>query len=281
MKVLLLGDTGSLGSEFRQLFSNKKVHFYCINRKKKKFKFNFSKLKNLIFKQKPHLIINCIGLTGLIYCQNKKKEAYEVNSKIPQRIIKIIKGTQIRLIHFSTEAVFKGNKLNKIYSEKDKPKPGTIYGKSKYDADKKILKAPNTLVIRLPLLFGPTHKKQIVSKLLKLIKDKKKIFVADDVYSTPLYTPEVCKFVFDNFIKNQKTIKTKLIHFTGSRLISMYKLILELSKSIPGANHKNIIRVKDAYFNTGIKIKPKNLGLTSRNRKYIKTINYKVGKYLI
>ena len=91
----------------------------------------------------------------------------------------------------------------------------------------------------------------------------------------------MCKFVFNNFIKNQKTIKKKLIHFTGSRLISMYKLIFELSKSIPGANHKNIIRVKDAYFNTGIKIKPKNLGLTSQNRKYIKTFNYKVGKYLI
>ena len=52
MKVLLLGDTGSLGSEFRQLFSNKKVHFYCINRKKKNLSLIFQKLKNLIFKQK-------------------------------------------------------------------------------------------------------------------------------------------------------------------------------------------------------------------------------------
>ena len=164
MKVLLLGDTGSLGSEFRQLFSNKKIHFYFINKKKKKFKFNFSKLKNLIFKQKPHLIINCIGLTGLIYCQNKKKEAYEVNSKIPQRIIKIIKNTN-KVNSFFNRSSFKGNKLNKIYSEKDKPKPGTIYGKSKYDADKKILKAPNTLVIRL-LLFGPTHKKQLYLNFL-------------------------------------------------------------------------------------------------------------------
>ena len=109
MKVLLLGDTGSVGREFKQLFLTKKVGFYCINRKKKKFKFNFSNLKNSIDKQKPHIIINCIGLTGLIYCQNKKKEAYEVNSKIPEKIIKIIKKTHIRLIHFSTEAVFKGN----------------------------------------------------------------------------------------------------------------------------------------------------------------------------
>ena len=102
MKVLLLGDTGSLGRQFKQLFLTKKVHFYCINRKKKNFKFNFSNLKSSISKQKPHIIINCIGLTGLIYCQNKKKEAYEVNSKIPQKIIKIIKRTHIRLIHFSS-----------------------------------------------------------------------------------------------------------------------------------------------------------------------------------
>ena len=281
MKVLLLGDTGSLGRQFKSLFLSKKLDFYCINRKKKKFEFNSKNLIKLLKKIKPNLIINCIGLTGLIYCQNKKKEAYEVNTMIPKRILSIIKNKKIHFIHFSTEAVFAGNKFNKVYSERDLPKPGTIYGKSKYDADKEIFKVKNATVIRLPLLFGPTHKKQIISKLLRLVKKNKKIYVANDVYSTPVYSPEVCKFVLNNFIKKKRNFRKKLIHFTGSKLMSMYQFIFELSKSLKGLNPKLIVQVKDAYFKTGIKIKPKNLGLTSENRSYIKKINYKVAKYLV
>ncbi len=63
--------------------------------------------------------------------------------------------------------------------------------------------------------------------------------------------------------------------------MSMYQFIFELSKSLKGLNPKLIVQVKDAYFKTGIKIKPKNLGLTSENRSYIKKINYKVAKYLV
>tara|TARA_Y100001970_G_scaffold53704_1_gene68101 strand:- start:39126 stop:39971 length:846 start_codon:yes stop_codon:yes gene_type:complete len=281
MKVLLLGDTGSLGRQFKSFFLKKKIKVVSINRKKNNIKFNPNSIKKIVKKNKPNIIINCIALTGLIYCQRKKKEAFEANTNIPLRILSTIKKTKIKLIHFSTDAVFKGKKVNKIYGEKDKAYPGTIYGKSKYSADKKILKAKNTLVIRLPLLFGPTHSGQIVSKLLKSVKKGNKIFVADDVYSTPVYTPELCSFVYQNCFKKDKIFSKKLIHFTSSRRLSMYKLIYELSKNIKGINLNKIIKVKDSYFKTGIKIKPKNLGLTSEYKSCIKKINFTVGKHII
>ena len=281
MRVLLLGDTGSLGRQFKSLFLKKKVNFFSVNRKKFKTKISYSLLKSITLKYKPNLIINCIALTGLVYCQNKKNEAYKINTLLPLSILKIIKNKNIKFIHFSTEAVFKGNKKNKIYSEKDKPKPNTIYGKSKFEADKKILKEKNTLIIRLPLLFGPTNKNQIVAKLLKMIKKGKKIYVADDVYSTPVYTPELCEFVYLNFIKKEKPFKIKLVHLTGSKLISMYKLILNLSKSIKKIDLNQIIRVNDSYFKTRIKIKPKNLGLTSQYKNCIKKIEFNNGKKLL
>ena len=61
----------------------------------------------------------------------------------------------------------------------------------------------------------------------------------------------------------------------------MYKLIYELSKNIKGINLNKIIKVKDSYFKTGIKIKPKNLGLTSEYKSCIKKINFTVGKHII
>ena len=54
----------------------------------------------------------------------------------------------------------------------------------------------NTLIIRLPLIFGPTHKKQIVSKMLSNLKLNKKIRVAKDVYYTPSFSPYIAEFLF-------------------------------------------------------------------------------------
>jgi dTDP-4-dehydrorhamnose reductase len=281
MKILLLGENGSLGREFKKFFKDKKVKFYGLSRKKNKIKFTHNNLKKIIEKISPDIILNCIALTGLIYCENKSKEAYKVNTSIPINLLKIIDKKKIKLIHFSTEAVFQGKIFKKIYLENDKPNPKTIYGKSKFLADKKILKSKNTLVIRLPMLFGPTHKNQIVSKLLIQLLKGKRIYVADDVYSTPVFSPELCKFVYLNCIKKDIFFKKKLIHFTSPKIYSIYSFIIHLSKNIKGIEINNIIKVKDAYFKNGIKIKPKNLGLTSLYRSCIKKINFKVAKQLI
>ena len=281
MKILLLGENGSLGREFKKLFEDKNIKFYGLSRKKNKIKFTYNNLKKVIEKISPDIILNCTALTGLIYCENKSKEAYEVNTNIPVNLLKITAKKKIKLIHFSTEAVFQGKIFKKIYFENDKPNPKTVYGKSKFLADKKILKSKNTLIIRLPMLFGPTHKNQIVSKLLNQLLRGKKIYVADDVYSTPVFSPELCKFVYFNCIKKDIFFKKKLIHFTSSKIYSIYSFIIHLSKNIKDIETNNIIKVKDAYFKNGIKIKPKNLGLTSLYRGCIKKINFRVAKQLI
>ena len=74
-----------------------------------------------------------------------------------------------------------------------------------------------------------------------MLKKGRKIFVADDVYSTRISTPELCKFIDSNLIKQNKPFKFKLVHLTGSKLLSMYELIFNLSKNIkknrPRSNH--------------------------------------------
>ncbi len=281
MKILLLGANGALGRQFQILFKSKKLNFFSVTRENFNFKGNYKDIKKIIELYKPNFIINCIALTGLIYCENKRKEAYEVNTNIPLYLMRAIKKKEIRFIHFSTEAVFNGKKLRKIYSEKDKPKPTSIYGKSKLAADKKVLKSNNSLIIRLPMLYGPTHKNQIISKLLIKLTKGEKIHVANDVFSTPVYTPDLCKFVYNNCIIKSNFFKNKLVHFTSSKKYSIYDFIKNLSKNINAINPNQIIKVKDAFFGNNIKIKPKNLGLTSLYANCIKKTNFKIAKKLI
>ena len=137
------------------------------------------------------------------------------------------------------------------------------------------MRSKNGTVVRLPMLFGPTHKKQIVSTLLNRIKKRKKTYIAHDVYSTPVYSPVLCKFVYDNLLIKNMFSKKKLIHFSSNRLYSVYDLIILLSKKIKNRDMSKVFKVKDSFFNTKVDIKPKNLGLKSIYPRYIQKIDLK------
>ena len=157
INILLLGHNGGLGRAFKYLLKIKKIKCCVV----KKEMVNFYNLKKIITQKKISHIVNCIAKTNLSYCEKNKIKAYNANTKIPKIICSIIKKTKIKFIHFSTEAVFLGAKKNTTYSEKDLPCPKTTYGITKFLAEKEVLKQSNTLVVRLPYLFGETNNKQI------------------------------------------------------------------------------------------------------------------------
>ena len=91
MKILLLGANGALGRQFQILFKSKKLNFFSVTRENFNFKGNYKDIKKIIELYKPNFIINCIALTGLIYCQDKPRLANKINYEIPYKILKIIK----------------------------------------------------------------------------------------------------------------------------------------------------------------------------------------------
>ena len=130
----------------------------------------------------------------------------------------------------------------------------------------------------MPVLFGPTHENQIVDRLIKKLLLNKKIFVSTDVYSTPVYTPDLSKFLFLNILKKNYLYSGKIIHFTSEKYLSMYQLIKILAKIIK--KEKLIKGVKDSFFENDKSkeklsaLKPKFLGLKTINKKYIYTLDY-------
>lgn len=271
IKVLLLGHKGFLGREFRFYLRNKKIiysHF-----KKKKIKFSLLKKKILQFK--PNFIINCIAKTNIVYCDKNPKQAFESNVKIPAIILKIIKNTSIKFIHFSSEAVFKGKDLKKTYSEKDVPKPQTIYGITKYEADKLVIQSKNTLIIRLPFLFSRSYNRNICAILLNKLSKNQSVHISMNFFSTFVYAPDLCSFVYNKCIRTDAYFKNKLIHFTTNKKMSMYNFVKKLAKNYRKINIKKIIPVNESYFRKGVKNIPMYLGLSSIYSGTSKSLNYK------
>lgn len=274
-KILIIGSRGAVGLQLIKTLKKFKNNKYKgISRKNFNFK-DFDKIKNIINNYKPSHIINCAAITGLMQCEEHTDEALEINTYLPLKLSKIIEGKKIKLIHFSTDAVFSGSIKKKIYNENDTPSPTSIYGKTKFLAEELIKFKTNVLIIRLPILFGPTNKNQIIDKLTTNLLNNKKVSVSTDIFSTPVFTPYLCNFVYSEIILKNKFFNKKIIHFTSNQYMSIYDLIKKISVKLK-IDLNQINKVKDSFFKSKI-IKPKNLGLKSlyKHNKNLKDFNIK------
>jgi dTDP-4-dehydrorhamnose reductase len=146
MKVLVIGATGMLGySLFSNLSDYSELDVYGTVRsiKGKEFFFteklnklitnvdvsNISALETAIANVKPNIVINCIGLIKQHGISKQHVDAISINSLLPHQIAASCDRFDAKLIHFSTDCVFTGNKGD--YLESDMPDAQDLYGKSK------------------------------------------------------------------------------------------------------------------------------------------------------
>ena len=159
MKIIILGALGLIGNGISSVLSKSKndeiiysyskiIHknyFNIRNFNKKNFLYvNFFDKNSIesIFKLKPNIIINCVGITKHVVSVFNEKQIYEINRDIPILLENFCEINNCRLIHISTDCVFKGDKGN--YSEIDKKDAIDIYGLSKAKGEE----LSNSLVLR-------------------------------------------------------------------------------------------------------------------------------------
>jgi len=146
VKVIILGADGMLGHKIFSFFCGKglsitgtvrdinKNNELFITKYKKNIKNGFNAdniedFKKLFCLGKPDYILNCIGIIKQLKISNDPIISISLNSLFPHKIAEICIKLGIKLIHFSTDCVFSGDKGN--YSEENNPDANDLYGKSK------------------------------------------------------------------------------------------------------------------------------------------------------
>ena len=273
-RIIIFGSEGCLAKHIIEKLISEKYNIKKISRKTFDYVNGNNKILEIIKKFKPRIIINCSAMSELGKCESNPKKAYEINSLFPYRLSLFSKLMNSTLIHFSSDAVFDGKKKS-IYSIKDKALPNTVYGQTKLAGEKLVSYYKKSIIIRLPLLYGKYHKKQIIGALTKKLKNGKKIFASQDVYSTPVNSDDIAAFIKKNLKKNtiNKLIKKKIIHISNDKKISIFNFMKKISFILNKS--KNVIPVNDNFFKKNYD-KPKNLGLKRNinNFKYSNLYNF-------
>jgi len=164
-------------------------------------------------------------------------------------ILKVIRNSSVKFIHFSSEAVFQGKNKDKVKSEIDLPNPKSIYGITKYTADKLIIRSKNTLIIRLPFIYSISNKKNVISRMLNKLTKKESVCASISFSSTFAFAPDICNFVYNKCIRSDIYFKKKIIHFNiSTEKMSFFDLVKKLANKNKKINIKKIIPVCDAHF---------------------------------
>ena len=84
------------------------------------------------------------------------------------------------------------------------------------------------------MLYGPTQKKHLIFKLVSQLQNNKKVLASTDIYSTPVYTPLLVRFIKEKIIENDNffklKIKNNLINYSSNHYISIYSLVKVFAK---------------------------------------------------
>ena len=243
MKILVCGASGILGKEICNKLELEKINFigtYNKNKIDKLNYYNFQEIDNIIIKENPTIIINCIVNRLVDECENIWNEIKKINIDIANKLSKY----NIKIIHISTDYVFDG--LNPPYYDTSITNPIQNYGMSKLLAELRILNNTNNyLIIRVPVLFTDNYDNlnenaivQICKKMMDLTMTSIK---EDDIcIRRPLYIPILVNFIYESIIKNYNGI----YHFYNPiDKTTKYKMALEIKKII----NKNNILIEPTY----------------------------------
>lgn len=138
------------------------------------------------------VLLNPAGLTSPDVCEAQPAKAQLVNTHAPQALAEVCHARGARMIHFSTDYVFGGER--QPWGEDDETTPINVYGRTKRAGELSVLRAsPDALVARVSWLFGPdkaSHPDQMIERALQSAE----ITAVEDKFSAPTSTADVCEW---------------------------------------------------------------------------------------
>ena len=140
MKLLVIGSAGRLGAALMREYQGK-FDVTGFNHPQLDLS-NLDKIREKLGETDFDVLINAAAFTNVDRCETERDLAFLVNAEAPGILAKICGDKGAKLIHFSTDYVFDGEK-RAPYTEEDEANPISIYGESKLAGEKNVLAAQN------------------------------------------------------------------------------------------------------------------------------------------
>lgn len=210
MKIVILGSGGRLGAallrEYRDKFDVAGFNHTQLNLSD--LGAVREKLRNIRF----DILINAAGFTKVDLCETQPDRAFLINAEAPRVVAEICYEKNARLIHFSTDYVFGGDR-REPYTEEDQANPISVYGESKLAGENNVLAAKSqNLVVRVSWVFGP-DRPSFIDAMIQQAQENDEVDAVADKFSTPSYTLDIAAMLPQFFDAN---VEGGILHFANA-----------------------------------------------------------------
>src|SRR5438874_8511116 len=215
MKLVIVGAGGRLGTalarEYREKFSVIGFDHAQLDLA------NADELREKLCTFDFDLLINAAAFTNVDLCEKERDQAFRINAEAPRLLAEICREKKAKLIHFSTDYVFDGEK-REPYVETDPARPISVYGESKRAGEENVLAVPigkqtaSPTVIRVSWVFGP-DRPSFIDAMIKRAREEEEIDAVADKFSTPTYTSDIARMLTQFFDVN---VPDGILHFANS-----------------------------------------------------------------
>ena len=180
---------------------------------------NREAVERLVLEEWPEVVINAAALSNPATVDSQPEQAEAVNVVFPAQLALLTRHLGSKLIHFSTDMVFDGQRGG--YRSTDMPSPSSLYGETKLRAEKAVLEGnpADPVVLRITIVTGdsPGGARSVHEKMLHAIRRGEKLPLFADELRQPCSVESVAEVAVE---LAQRPELHGLFHWGGSEVLS-------------------------------------------------------------
>lgn len=225
MNILVTGANGQLGNEIRLLAPGSAHHFTFTDLPELDIT-NRDAVAALLDRDGIQVIINCAAYTAVDKAEEEQALCRKVNYEAPLLLAQEAQKRGIALVQISTDYVFDGT-AHKPLRESDPVSPLGVYGRTKADCERDVLKAcDKTVMIRTAWLYSQFGK-NFIKTMLKLTLEKESLGVVFDQIGTPTWAADLAEVILGII---DSGIRPGLYHYSNEGVCSWYDLTVAIAR---------------------------------------------------
>jgi dTDP-4-dehydrorhamnose reductase len=222
--ILITGATGTLGQAFAKICAHRGLVHVMTTRAELDITDDAS-IAAALERYKPWAIINTAGFVRTWEADQKLDECMAINATGPEKLARACKAAGIPMVTFSSDLVFDG-KLGRPYVEPDRPAPSCAYGRSKAEAEARLMAIDaDALIIRTSAFFGPWDRYNFLFNTIERLKRGEDVVASDKTIISPTYVPDLVQATLDLLLDEAKGIW----HLTNQGAVSWHELAQEVA----------------------------------------------------
>jgi dTDP-4-dehydrorhamnose reductase len=194
-RVFLTGGNGFFGSRFREAhhhnFEILSTDIGELNILEKE------KVHDALNLFKPDYVIHAAAIALTDYCNRNPQKCHDINVTGALNVAAVCRDVGARMVFLSSEQIFNGNEEPGPYRESDPPRPDTVYGKNKWEAETLLQdQLEEYWILRFTWMFGvPERHRPVVANILwdtvKMALKGRRVKVPANEYRGLTYIGEV------------------------------------------------------------------------------------------